>query len=179
MRLLVLATSVVLALGVACGVRAADEESVAVKKAKPQPTAPDKDKMRNYGATTPVSGAVTLMRENTPFPLRGFARGTVLCIGDDSGPPGTYRLAFKYATNGQVLPFLECRMFEALEDRLAEHGRAARHGGVPVEVKGYVTEYRGTNFLLLYDFRVKRGPYPGGGEPATEEKLRKGSRSGR
>ena len=58
-------------------------------------------------------------------------------------------------------------MFEAFENHLAEHGRNARHEGLVVEVKGYVTQYRGMNFLFLHDYRMAKGALPGGGAPAS------------
>jgi hypothetical protein len=80
---------------------------------------------------------------------------------------GTYRLAFKYLGSGQIMPFIECKMFEAFEDHLAEHGPQARRGGLVVEVKGYVTKYRGINFFFLHDYRMPKGTLPGGGRPAS------------
>jgi len=79
-----------------------------------------------------LSSGSGVLPENTPFPPRGFAKGIVTVIGDDSGPKGTYRLAFKYLGSGQVLPFVECKMFQSFEERLAEHGPAARRGGLVV-----------------------------------------------
>lgn len=116
---------------------------------------------------TPVFAGKGLLPENTPFPPRGFARGTVAVIGDDSGPMGTYRLAFRYEASGQMFPFIECKMFEAFENHLDEHGPKGRRGEVVVEVKGYVTQYRGTNFLFLHDYRMPPGKLPGGGKPAA------------
>ncbi|MEW6359549.1 MAG: hypothetical protein AB1696_24640 [Planctomycetota bacterium] len=115
---------------------------------------------------TPISSAQVILPENTPFPPRGFAKGTVTVVGDDSGPMGTYRLAFKDPGSGQAFPFIECKMFEAFENYLAEHGPEARRGKVVVEVKGYVTTYRDTNFLFLHDYRMPKGTLPGGGTPA-------------
>ncbi|NOZ21749.1 MAG: hypothetical protein GXP25_11770 [Planctomycetes bacterium] len=122
----------------------------------------------NPARVTPISAAKVILPENTPFPPRGFAKGTVMIIGDDAGPMGTYRLAFKDLGSGQVLPFIECKMFEAFENHLAEHGPAGRHGKVVVEVKGYVTTYRNTNFLFLHDYRMPKGKFPGGGTPAAK-----------
>jgi len=127
--------------------------------------------IKSYTIAEAVRGSEELLPEDTPFPMKGFAKGTIITLGDDSGAPGTYRLAFKKASTGRIFPLLECRMLEAFEKKLAELGRDARHGKVEVEVKGYLTLYRGINFLLLHDFRLPRGIYPGGGEPATKESL--------
>jgi len=124
------------------------------------------EKVPDPARVTPISSAKVILPENTPFPPRGYAKGTVTVIGDDSGPMGTYRLAFKALGSGQVLPFIECKMFEAFENHLANHGQAGRQGKVVVEVKGYVTTYRNTNFLFLHDYRLPKGAYPGGGTPA-------------
>lgn len=109
-----------------------------------------------------------LFGEREPFPPKGFAEGWIVTLGDDSGEPGTYRIAFKWKVNGQEFPLIECRQLQALEDKLLTFGRSARHGKLLVAVKGTVTLYRNMNFLLLSEFRIPlEGSSKKGGLPAA------------
>jgi hypothetical protein len=110
----------------------------------------------------------TLFADRRPFPPKGFAEGVVVVLGEDTGEPGTYRMAFKWKANGQEFPLIECRQLQAFEDKILSLGRDARHGKTTVEVKGTVTQYRGMNFLLLSDFRLPRLPYGVGGTTPSE-----------
>ena len=82
----------------------------------------------------------TLLADRRPFPPKGFAKGVVVTLGEDTGEPGTYRLAFKWQVNGQEFPLVECRQLQAFEDKILSLGRNARHGKTTVEVKGTVTQ---------------------------------------
>ncbi len=135
----------------------------------------DKTPWRSLQPTDTVkatSAAEIRFADRQPFPPKGFAKGVIVTLGDDTGEPGTYRMAFKWQVNSQEFPLIECRLLEALENKLFTFGRQARHGKLTVEVKGTVTQYRDMNFLLLSDFHLPEGPGDGGGVPAGEGGIR-------
>jgi len=153
------------------------EEALTGQIAPPGAANPKDDKTPWRAAQTPDIVKSTdshdePLADRQPFPRKGFAKGVIVTLGDDSGEPGTYRIAFKYAVNGQEFPLIECRLLQSLEDKLFTFGRDARHGKLMVDVKGTVMEYRDMNFLLLSDFRLPEGPYKSGGVPAAQSGIK-------
>ena len=157
------------------GVRKDDSLAGQVTPPKEPPVNEDKTPWRaaqTPDVVTKTGGEPMRFNDGQPFPPRGFAKGIIVTLGDDSGDLGTYRMAFRWESNGQDFPLIECRRLQALEDKLFAIGPNARHGGVTVEVKGTVTLYRDMNFLLLTDFRLTDNPVHGSGVPAARGGIR-------
>jgi len=149
------------------------EEAAPGQIAPPRAVNPKDDKTPWRAAQTPdvvksTDSTEILFPDRQPYPPKGFAKGVIVTLGDDTGEPGTYRIAFKWEVNGQEFPLIECRLLQAMEDKLFTFGRDAHHGKLAVEVKGTVMQYRGMNFLLLNDFRLPEGPHRQGGVPAAK-----------
>ena len=87
-----------------------------------------------------------LLRENTRLIDR---TGRILCLRDDLGIGNVQRSVFQPKGELGYFILLENAFLEKLEAQ-------TRHGERDVKISGTVTEYRGTNYLLLTRVFVRR-----------------------